>query len=365
MAFAAASVNVGLWQYDRTSDAIWATDHCRAMFGIPPGQGLTAESFLQAVHPDDRHAARLWRQSATRSRIPVVGEFRVIRKDGEVVWYLARGQARFDSKGDPLGISGTFSDITARKVAEAEADSQRRMLAHATRVTALGELSGAIAHEINQPLTAILSNAQAARRILARQPPDLAEVDDVLEEIIQQDRRAGGVIRRLRGMLRKGESRAESIGINDLVQPVIRLVHGELVSRGISVRTDLAQDLPMVAGDPVQLQQVLLNLVMNAMDAVTSPRALQRTIIIATRSPASGQVEVTVTDRGCGLAANHEERVFEPFYTTKEHGLGLGLTICTSIAAAHGGVLAISNCAEGGVRASLTLPALSVAAVAE
>jgi C4-dicarboxylate-specific signal transduction histidine kinase len=363
MAFAAASVNVGLWQYYCATDSIWATDHCRKMFDIPSGQRLSPEAFLQPVHSDDRSAARHWLRSLSQSRSPVVREMRIVREDGQIVWYAACGQARFDDQGKAVSISGIFSDITPRKQIESEADSQRQTLAHMTRVSVLGELSGAIAHEINQPLTAILSNAQAAHRMLSKQPPDLAEVGEALDDIIREDSRASEVIRRLRGMLRKEKGKVEQVVLNDLVQPALQLVNSELARRGIGVKLALADHLPAVAGDPVQLQQVLINLVMNAMDAVTSPQASQRTIAISTRVSYLF-VEIVVADRGPGLKAGQEALVLEPFYTTKEHGLGLGLAICSSIARAHGGLLQLSNGEGGGACARLTLPVTKVASVA-
>jgi PAS domain S-box-containing protein len=358
MAYVAASANVGLWQYDHLKGTLWATGHCRSMFGIPTSAELSADSFLQAVHPADQRAMRKWMRSVVDSPTPAVGEFRVPQPGGDVAWYLAQGQARLDDRGGPVSASGTFSDITTRKKAESEANAQRRALAHTARVATLGELSGAIAHEINQPLTAILSNAQAARRMLAGKSPDLEEIGAALDDIIAENSRADEVIRRLRGMLRKEEGTIEPLALNDLVQPVLRLLHSELVNRQISVNLELADQLPQVAGDAIQLQQVLINLLTNAMDAITSPGAFQRTIVIATRRSQPDRVEAIITDRGPGLPAGREARMFEPFYTTKQNGLGLGLSICASIVRAHGGVLRLANDADGGARASVTLPVL-------
>ncbi|TXL81674.1 PAS domain S-box protein [Vineibacter terrae] len=356
MGSAAASVNVGLWQQDMGSGRLWGTDHCRAMFDIPAGLPLTREALLNAVHPDDQAAARRWLGDMEQSSTSLTGEFRVVLKSGDMRWYLWRSTTRLDDNGRPVSVSGVFSDITARKTAESEADSQRQTLAHITRVTTLGELSGAIAHEINQPLTAILANAQAARRMLGFRPPPLEEVSEALDDIITEDNRAGDVIRRLRTMLKKGEPRSEPVLLNDLVRSVLRLLRSELIDRRVNVDLDLADDLPVVAADQVQMQQVLTNLVMNAMDAVTSPGAARRRITIATAAPRPGYVETVVADCGPGLAADQQARLLEPFFTTKEHGLGLGLAICKSIVNAHGGVLSIVNAADRGVRASFTLP---------
>jgi PAS domain S-box-containing protein len=365
MAFAAASVNVGLWQYDSAGDVLWATDHCRNMFDIAAGQPLSPGSFLKAIHPDDRDTVRRWLRTVTDAPEQSIGEFRVVQADGSIAWYLARCQVRFDEHGKLAGLSGTFSDITARKLAETEAEAQRQTLAHITRVATLAELSGAIAHEINQPLMAILSNAQAARRLLAREPMDVGEIREALDDIVGENQRANEVIQRLRSLLRNEQARMEPVAINELVPATLRLLRGELSRRGIDLRLELAKALPAVSGDAVQLQQVLINLVMNAMDAVAATGSSARTIVIGTGILRTGEVAVTVVDNGAGVPEAREGRIFEPFYTTKKHGLGLGLAICASIAGAHGGVLRVTNEPGAGARATLILPAMAMSAVAQ
>jgi C4-dicarboxylate-specific signal transduction histidine kinase len=224
------------------------------------------------------------------------------------------------------------------------------------RVSVLGELSGSIAHEINQPLTAILSNAQAALHLLAQESPDVVEIRDALEEIVHEDNRAGEVIHRLRGLLTKGERKAEYININDLVRSTVRLLNSELIGRDINVRLDLESGESLARGDSVQLQQVLLNLVMNAMDAMASTPMAQRFILISTREAQTGMVDVLVKDRGHGIRPKENGHVFEPFYTTKDHGLGLGLTLCSTIIQAHQGRLTLVNDEGGGAIAVFSLP---------
>jgi signal transduction histidine kinase len=252
-----------------------------------------------------------------------------------------------------------------RKQAEAEAAEQRHEVAHLMRVSVLGELSGTIAHEINQPLTAILSNAQAALHLLAQKSPNLEEVRDAINDIVHEDNRAGDVISRVRNLLRKGESKSEQVDLNELVTSTITLLNSELIGRRIEVETDLAGRLPATFGDPVQLQQVLLNLFMNAMDAMASTAQPQRRIKVSTRALEADAVEVRIRDRGHGIEAQSQAQMFKPFYTSKPHGLGLGLTICSTIAQAHGGKLGLVNHPDRGAVAVLSLPVQEFLAAAK
>jgi signal transduction histidine kinase len=353
MTFAAASANIGLWQFNRKTNELWATEHCRGLFSLTNDVPLTRDTFLAAVHPEDREIAISALRDSPSGKSTAVRDVRVVLPDDQVHWVRIRASNDQDVQNQ---LSGIFVDITEQKAAENEALMQRQEVAHLMRVSVLGELSGAIAHEINQPLTAILSNAQAALHLLEVESPDLAEVREAIDDIVHEDNRAGEVIARLRNLLRKGEKKTESVDLNDLVHSTIALLKNELIGRHINTETALANGLPEICGDPVQLQQVLLNLFMNAMDAMATTPMGRRHIMVSTRR-AQGSVEVLIRDYGSGLGHEDPALLFKPFHTSKTNGLGLGLTICSTIAEAHGGKLTLSNHQDGGTVAGFWLPA--------
>ncbi len=364
MRFAARNANIGFWHLDRSTNDLWLTPECRGMLGLTPNCPITQEAIVRVIHPEDRQAVIDSMRRAIHAGELALNEFRCVLPGGEIKWFLSRSHAERDADGNLIRLSGYFADISARKAAEADAEQQRKELAHVTRVAALGELSGAIAHELNQPLTAILSNAQAARRMLRARPPKLDDIAEALDDIVQEDIRASEVIQRLRKLMKKDESKHETFDINVLIESTLRLLHSELINRRVKVETNLAGDLPAISGDPVQIQQVLINLLMNAADAMTSLSPIRRVATIATRAT-NGGIEFVVTDRGTGFTREDRQRLFEPFFTTKEHGLGLGLSICSNIISAHSGELRLLDSPNGGVTALVRLPgpgALMVAA---
>jgi PAS domain S-box-containing protein len=251
-------------------------------------------------------------------------------------------------------------DITERRRAEHEVVAQRRQLAHLGRVALLGELSGALAHELNQPLAAILANARAGQRMLFRDELDRVELSRILEDIAADDRRAGSVIHRVRAMLRQGETEPQRVVANDLIAEVLDLAHSDLIQRSVTVTTRLDPSLPSVAADRVQLQQVLLNLIVNACDAMGDNAPTDRHIWIATANEGAA-VRVSVSDCGAGISRHPVDSVFEPFITSKAHGLGLGLSICRSIVDGHGGRMWASNNEDRGATFTFLLPRTEVA----
>jgi len=280
-----------------------------------------------------------------------------LRKDGSPVDVSVSDSPIRDSRGKIIGISSTQRDITEQKLAELETQRLNQELSHVARVTMMGELTSSLAHELNQPLTAILSNAQAAQRLLGDGEPDLEEVREILADIVADDDRAGEIIQRLRTLLRKGELEFRDLGVNEVVLDVARLVRSDAIIKSVSVTLDLASDLPRVRADRVQLQQVILNLMLNAVDALMSRPATDRKLLIRTEAGTDGTVNVAVRDSGPGIPPDKLERVFEPFFTTKSNGMGMGLAIARSILHSHGGRLWAENAPGGGGAFILALPA--------
>jgi PAS domain S-box-containing protein len=260
-------------------------------------------------------------------------------------------------QGQPC-IIGILRDITEQRHAELQAREQRQQLTHLTRVASLTDFSSTLAHELNQPLTAILANAQAALRFLARNPFDVAEIRSILGEIVDADKRAGQLIHHLRLLMKRGEEEFVRIDLNHLVREVLDFLHGEFVTRDVDVHANLSPDLPNVIGDRVQLEQLVLNLVSNGCEAMQNQGRGEKTLNVTTIHGYDGTVQVVVTDTGPGIAADQLDRVFEPFYTTKENGLGLGLPISRKIAVAHGGNLTAEQREGEGASMRLVLPAV-------
>ncbi len=359
LALAADSANVGFWARNIERDEVWASERWRKHFGFGSSDSIDFAAITQRIHPQDLSQVTEALLAATHGNGKFECEHRIVLGTEEIRWISSVGRMEFDATGKPLVLRGASTDISKRKHLELEMQQKRREVAHLSRVTMLGELSGSLAHELNQPLTAILSNAQAAQRFLARESVDLNELREIMQDIVAEDRRAGEVIRRLRLLLSTGEQQAQALDVNELVTEVFKLLRSDLVNHGVLLVTEMEPELPWVTADPVQLQQVMINLMVNACDAMRGLDPGQRRLLVRTSVQTEGGVRVSVIDQGCGIAIDNPEQVFAAFYTTKEQGMGLGLSICRNILSASGGRLWCENNPGAGAAFHFSLPLAS------
>ena len=311
--------------------------------------GFTLEAglgwgWMNAFHPEDR-AEEEWRAAFTAGE-PFGKEARLRRADGVYRWFLLRAAPLRDERGNVVKWYGTTTDIEDRTRAEEALQEAQNKLAHVTRTQAMGELAATIAHEVNQPLTAIVTNANFSLRQLKGSTANLDELRTAITEIVNDATRASAVISRIRGLLAKGSPRRMELDINKVIQEVITLLRNELTRNRVSLRTDFASNLPPVSGDPVQLQQVLINLVVNAIEAMRLSTDRTRELRIRSAKNADG-ILVQVQDSGPGIKPELADGIFEPFFTTKAEGIGMGLAISRSIIESHGGQLSLVSASPG------------------
>jgi two-component system, LuxR family, sensor kinase FixL len=356
MSMAAEWTQLGFWSYDFVTAETWVSDHLNKMLNL--GDRAVSCTFLtEFIHPDDRQRGTQLFEESLAKKQDFEAEYRLILPGNKVIWVNNRARTIFHPSGQPLYTSGVVFDSTERKMAAIEAQTQREELMHLTRVSILGQLSGALAHELNQPLAAILSNAQAAQRFLKQNgSPENDEFVEILQDIADADKRAGAVIQRLRALLKKGETKYQSLDLNEIVNDVLRLTHSDLLTQNVNVTTRLEKTLPKINGDLVQLQQVMLNLILNACEAMTLNSASDRALTVRTEVNANNQVRLAIEDTGPGIDPNLMDKIFEPFVTTKQQGLGLGLSICQSILSAHNGSLLARNNLNQGATFYMVLP---------
>jgi PAS domain S-box-containing protein len=325
--------------------------------------GYRAEEFIdnpklleQIVLPEDMNIWSTHHEESNEAQTLREVQFRIRRKDGKICWIEHACQPVKDDKGNFLGFRASNRDITDRKWIQEEIRRNREELAHVMRVATLGELAASVAHEINQPLTAILSNAQAANRFLNRDKPDAEEVHEILSDIISDAKRAGEVIRRLRNLFRRAEIERKSFDVTRLIDDTLAFIKSEAIIRNVSIKMEPNKTLPLVIGDQVQLQQIILNLIMNASEAMADLEVDLRKVIITPEREDEKNVKIAIRDFGIGIDENRIDRIFEPFYTTKREGIGMGLSVSKSIIEAHGGQLWAENNPDGGTTFYFTLP---------
>jgi len=323
------------------------SDKGRAIFNFGPDERFSRELFLSRVHPEDRNNVEEAIERTRPESQTFEIEYRLLRPDGDIRWLISRGRYGYNDRGGVSEIIGVAIDITAQVKANLQLRLQREEMARMSRVSSMGELTTSLAHELNQPLTAIASNVAAGRRFLAQRSPDLAMFKELLDDVAADTRRAGDIIRGIHHFVRKSEGVRRAVNLNEIIREVLRLLHSDLLGRGTAIETQLAPSLPSVDANAVQLQQVLLNLLMNSLEAMQATPAAKRRVVISTTCEADSSVTVGVRDYGCGLPKEDLDKVFTHFYSTKPNGMGMGLTIVRSIVEAHGGKLNAENSDEG------------------
>jgi signal transduction histidine kinase len=308
------------------------------------------------LHPDDRACFVAGWRAAVKDGRGNEDEVRLRRADGKYCWFLMRNVPLRNESGDVVKWYGSGVEIEDRKRAEQERQRLHQLesdLAHTNRVSMMGELTASLAHEINQPIAAAAASAMACVRWLRRETPDIPEASGAASKIASDVRRASDIIERVRSLYRGDTVKREPVNVNEIIQDMIVLLRDAANRNSISIRTELDLGLPMIAADCVQLQQVLMNLMLNAIDAMKGTRG---DLTVTSRRTKDGQILITVSDSGCGLPVDWSERLFEAFFTTKPQGTGMGLSISRRIVESHGGRLWASDNAVRGATFQFTLP---------
>jgi len=351
------SVGAILWRADATNfQTTFVSKEAEAILGYPIDAWIKVPGFWRDhIHPEDRARVEALSSRAVAERRRHDFEYRMVVADGRTVW-LRNIVKVLVANGEARELIGVTVDVTDRKLAEFEAAQLRFQLAHAARVASLGELAATLAHELNQPLGALVSNAEAALVFLDRKPPALNRLRPILDDIVRDGQRAGAIIHRVRRLLQKQVLEEGPVDVGRVVEEIVELARPLALSRQIGLWAEVAEHVPAARADVVHVQQVLLNLLLNAIDAVSGQPVDTRHILI--RAVRCGRdVEISVTDSGPGISPERLAHVFDPFFTTKAEGLGMGLAICRTIVRSHGGDIRVENNASGGATVSFTLPA--------
>jgi PAS domain S-box-containing protein len=351
----AEAAHLGMWGWSSSSDRMWATASCRALYGLAPDRDVSFNDIIELVHPEDRPAVRRAVQDALHEHRAFFIEYRVLRPGGEVAWITSQGRGTYGGGPEPLRVLGVSADITERKRSQETVRRQQHELEHITRFSTMGQIAASLAHELSQPLGAILSNAQAGLRFLDRGALSPAELREILQEIVADDRRAGEVVAALRSMLRREKSESKVLDVAQVARDVVALLHGELVSHHVEAET-AGEPGCLVLANKTQIEQVFVNLAMNAIDAMRARPPGERRLRIEVSRAADGAVRAAVRDSGPGIPPEELERVFEPFWTTKSSGMGMGLAICDTIVKSCAGTIRVEPNPGPGVTFVFTLP---------
>ena len=355
---AAESADLAFWILYPGQNPAWMSEKGRLIYGFDSNLPLTCDLLLSRVHPDERADVKAAYDRACALSGTFESEHRLLLPYGKTRWVIMRGRCLTDEEGNLLETIGVTLDVSAQKQADLQLQHQREEMAHRNRVSLMGEMTASFAHELNQPLTAIANNASAARRFIERGNIDPALLQQLLQDMVADSQRAGEVIRGIRSLVRKETSVHTLLDLNSVITETVRLVSTDVLNRESVVTTELDPQLPQVKATLVQIQQVLLNLIINALDAMEGLPPAERRIIIGTRSDKGDVVEVSVRDFGTGLPKDQPDKVFDHFFSTKQKGMGMGLAIVRSIIEAHGGTIVGENAPDRGASMIVRLPAV-------
>jgi signal transduction histidine kinase len=361
VSYVAGSAEIGFWLWSAETRLLWFTDQAKAILKLTPTTDYEPAGIMALINPHDLTA--LWTAivAGSNSGAQFDVNVRLATTDGEEPrWLRCRGRSQTDKEGRITRIGGTLVDISEHIAMQTEINRQRQSLIHLSRVGTVGELSSALAHEISQPVTAIMNNAHAISLMLNQSPINMQEVRDAISDIIEEDSRVDDVIHHLRALLRKEDTVFGRVDMTLLIHKILGLIRKELIVHRVKPVVRIAPDFPLVWGDDVQLQQLLLNLIMNAIDAIESSGKGSGSLTITaygTDGPEHGTYHLYISDTGGGFKPAVMDKLFEPFFSTKQQGLGLGLSISQAIVGGHNGSIRAENNNEGGATFHITLPA--------